>query len=73
MKVKDLIAHLQTFDPELEVMIDGYEGGIENITEVEMVQVALDVNQSWYYGKHEMVYKDDQHPGHEIVNAVRID
>jgi hypothetical protein len=37
-----------------------------------VVKVALNVNQMWYYGSHEVVYKDDKHPGHEIINAVRI-
>ena len=72
MKVKELIERLQALDPELEVMRDGYEGGIENATEVDVVKVALNVNQAWYYGSHEVVYKDDKHPGHEIINAVRI-
>ena len=72
MKVKELIERLQAFDPELEVMRDWYEGGIENATEVDVVKVALNVNQMWYYGSHEVVYKDDKHPGHEIINAVRI-
>ena len=75
MKVKELIERLQALDPELEVMRDGYEGGVENATEVDVVDVALNVNEAWYYGSHEVVYKvykDDKHPGHEIIKAVRI-
>jgi hypothetical protein len=72
MKVKELIEKLQTLDPEMEAMRHGYEGGVENITLFEIEPVALKVNDQWYYGPHEVVYKDDQHPGHEIITAVVI-
>jgi hypothetical protein len=70
VKVKELIEKLQKLGPELEVMRHGYEGGAENVTSLNIEQVALDVNEEWYYGKHEIVYKDDKHPNREIINAV---
>lgn len=72
MKVKELIAQLQEFDPEMETMRNGYEGGVENIEFLHTEPVALNVNEAWYYGKHEVVYKDDEHPGHEIITALII-
>jgi hypothetical protein len=72
MKVKELIEKLQAFDPEMETMRHGYEGGVENITSLSMEPVALKVNASWYYGSHEVVYADDDHPGHEIITAIVI-
>ena len=72
MKVKELIEKLQELDPEMEVMRHGYEGGVENVTQLEIETVALKVNAAWYYGSHEVVYKDDKHPGHEIITAVVI-
>ena len=72
MKVKELIEKLQTLDPEMETMRHGYEGGVDNITLFEIKPVALNVNDKWYYGPHETVYKDDQHPDHEIIKAVII-
>jgi hypothetical protein len=69
MKVKELIEKLQALDPEMETMRHGYEGGVENITSVEVEPVALKVNAEWYYGSHEIVYKDDKYPGHEIIKA----
>jgi hypothetical protein len=72
MKVKELIEKLQELDPEMEVMRHGYEGGVENVTQLEIETVALEVNAAWYYGSHEVVYKDDKHPGHEIITAVVI-
>ena len=72
MKVKELIEQLQALNPELEVMRDGYEGGVENVTMIEVLKVALNVNDLWYYGSHEVLYKNDTHPGHEVIEAVRI-
>ena len=72
MKVKELIEALKQHDPELMVTRSGYEGGVEEITSAEVGPIALNVNTAWYYGKHEQVYKDDLHPGHEIVRAVYI-
>ena len=72
MKVKELIEKLQALDPEMEVMRHGYEGGVENVTLLDVTPVALNVNELWYYGSHEEVYEDDEHPGHEIITAVVI-
>lgn len=39
------------------------------------LEVMRDGYEAWYYGSHEVVYKvykDDKHPGHEIIKAVRI-
>ena len=72
MKVKELIEQLQQFDPEMKTMRHGYEGGVENISFLDMQRVALNVHGAWYYGSHEVVYKDDEHPGHEIITALVI-
>lgn len=72
MKVKELIEQLQQFDPEMETMRHGYEGGVENISFLGMERVALDVHKAWYYGPHETVDKDDEYPGHEIITALII-
>ena len=72
MKVKELIEKLQALDLEMEVMRHGYEGGVENVTLIDIEPVALNVNGEWYYGSHEVVYKDDKHPNHKIITAVVI-
>jgi hypothetical protein len=72
MKVKELIEALKQHDQDLMVIRSGYEGGVEEITSTEVGPIALNVNTSWYYGKHEQIYKDDLHPGHAIVQAVYI-
>jgi hypothetical protein len=72
MKVKDLIAQLQTYDPDLMVVVSGYEGGVEECQSVSEHTIALNCNEDWYYGPHEMVVEYAQHEGKERVQAVYI-
>ena len=72
MKVKELIEKLQAFDPEHMVVVSGYEGGVTEATQTEFITIALNVNTSWYYGEHEVVYGDDTHEGHELALAIHI-
>lgn len=53
MKVKDLIKQLQLYNPEQMVVIHGYEGGYDEIEEILQINLKLNVNEAWYYGKHE--------------------
>lgn len=39
MKVKDLIAQLQGFDPECAVLVNGYEMGFEELDSIFQTQV----------------------------------
>jgi inhibitor of KinA sporulation pathway (predicted exonuclease) len=55
MLVEELIAKLQEFDPKLQVITSGYEGGVDDIECVSATKIALNVNTEWYYGKHENV------------------
>ena len=57
MKVKDLIKKLETFDPEMEVFVDGYEGGVDTPSKVSKQKVLLNVNEEDYYGSHEICFK----------------
>ncbi len=74
MKVKDLIAVLQTYDPDLMVVRAGYEGGVDEIMGHDKETIALNVNAEWYYGPHEVVADEDQnepeYEGHERTQAV---
>ena len=60
MKIKDLISELQKHDPEMQVVRSGYEGGVEFVSRVLCYEVALDVNEEWWYGTHELVIHDLQ-------------
>jgi hypothetical protein len=74
MKVKDLIAVLQTYDPDLMVVRSGYAGGVDEITGHDKETIALNVNAEWYYGPHEVVADEDQdepeYEGHKRIQAV---
>ncbi len=54
MKVKDLIAFLQTQDQTLDVMVPGYEEGYNDveIERINIVPLARKVLDKTYYGPH---------------------
>ena len=52
MKVKELITRLQACDPESIVVIAGYEGGVDELIDVNAVHIRLNANTAWYYGRH---------------------
>jgi len=72
MTVRELIESLSKIeDQNIRVMVRGYEegyddiiigNGIDNNTIVipAIVNVALDVNKEWYYGRHERVENINQ-------------
>ena len=53
MTVKQLIEKLQQFDPEAMVVVAGYEGGYNEISDAGDICLNLNVNKQWYYGEHE--------------------
>ena len=55
MIVKELIEYLQTIDPELKVFIKGYEAGYNDVNIVNHEELVLNVNNVWYYGKHDLL------------------
>jgi hypothetical protein len=55
MKVRELIEQLQSMDQDLEVYVNGYEGGINDAESVKFIEVIRDLNEEWYYGNHENV------------------
>ncbi len=60
MKVKELIEKLSQLDPELMVVVAGYEGGVNEVDKSELCDIELNVNTAWYYGKHEVLVKGDK-------------
>ena len=54
MKVHQLIAKLSEYDPNLDVMIDGYEGGLQEKIYISVDPVERDVNVGCrFQGPHE--------------------
>lgn len=73
MTVKELIQILQQIeDQEAMVMVKGYEGGVDDIENriPEIVDVALNVNNKWWDGLHDIVSEDHTYADKEIVKAI---
>lgn len=73
MTVRELIEVLSKIeDQEVRVMVKGYERGVDDIEDIPpaIVNVALDVNEKWYYGRHEVEYYDHNYIDKEIVKAI---
>lgn len=66
MKVKDLIARLAVEDPEMRVVVDGYESGYDNIERVVLVNIEPNLHNNdnekddnWWDGEYiETMNKD---------------
>jgi Cys-tRNA synthase (O-phospho-L-seryl-tRNA:Cys-tRNA synthase) len=74
MTVKELIEQLQTLDPDLQVFINGYEGGFNNVTPVagNVVDMVLDYHRDWFYGKHELAEQITDVAEYKIVKGIII-
>ena len=59
MKVKDLIAFLSQMPADVNVVVKGYEGGVDDVVNVKLVKIKKDVNSEWYYGRHEIDKEGD--------------
>ena len=59
MKVKELMEKLQSYDPELMVVVSGYEDGVDEVKYAVNVKIKLDVHTEWYYGKHEVADRNN--------------
>ena len=81
MTVRELIQSLSKIeDQDTRVMVRGYEGGYDDIVIGNSIDnstpaiqyMALDVNDEWYMGRHEIV--DDMYDApsskYHIVNAI---
>jgi hypothetical protein len=75
MKVIELIKSLEAFDPEMPVVLTGYEGGYSEVQGVvDQRTFVEDVNCAWYYGPHELdnEYLGEEHAGKPRFQAVTL-
>lgn len=75
MKVIELIQRLQGFDPEMVLVLSGYEGGYNTVSGAVEPRVFVEgVNAAWYYGPHELddEYLDPEHASKPTFWAVTI-
>jgi hypothetical protein len=54
MKVIDLLTLLSQMPAEADVVVKGYEGGVDDVINVKLVKIKKDVYAEWYYGRHEI-------------------
>jgi hypothetical protein len=54
MKVIDLLRLLSQMPMDADVVVEGYEGGVDDVINVKLVKIKKDVNVDWYYGRHEI-------------------
>lgn len=78
MTVRELIKVLENYDPDMGVVVRGYEGGYSDIEDpFDVVKVVLNYHTDWYYGPHENVtnlYLESQkHLLDKAVEAIVID
>jgi len=68
--VRELIEFLQEMPQDYMVVVRGYEGGVDEVTDLENTRIELDVNQEWNYGSHELLDSRDNGDGDNIADAV---
>ena len=71
MKVKELIEKLQQLDPELAVVVSGYEGGYDDMNAMAFLNIARNVNDAWYSGDH-AEWTTDKHANIPCEMAVEL-
>ncbi len=75
MKVKELISLLSEQDPDMIVVVDGYEDGYNNISKLEKVKIKLNLRKregeyNWE-GDWNSVYKETDCFDHFAINIPR--
>ena len=75
MTVKQLIEILSKVeDQDIRMMIKGYEGGFNDLIMIDnepaIAYMVLDVNDEWYYGKHELAEDRDHLDKFQVVKAI---
>lgn len=52
MKVNELVALLSQMPANADVVVKGYEDGVDDVANVKLVRIRKDVYKEWYYGRH---------------------
>jgi hypothetical protein len=66
MKVKQLIEELLKLDPELLVVVSGYENGFEKLEEVTEVNISRNLHSDkngklpWWDGEYDIAKKESE-------------
>lgn len=71
MLIRELMEDLSQLDPDLRVVVAGYEGGFNDIQQIKTCTLRLNVHSDWYYGSHADVA--DQHISDRLPDSVIAD
>ncbi len=66
MTVQNLIELLKEHDPNLPVMVRGYEGGVDDANVLEKIKVVLNSYTDWYFGDHEECFDLNDAPSNAV-------
>ena len=72
MTVADLIAQLSSLDPNLHVMVKGYEGGYDNVKTLGFREMRYAPQP--FYGDYEPVYDDNvAYDVEDVISTVTLE
>ena len=57
MTVKELIDELSKYPEDMRVLVNGYEGGFDDVSSIKEGVFNANFYTEWYYGKHEKTDK----------------
>jgi hypothetical protein len=66
MKIKELIEQLKKYDPEMLVVVNGYEGGRDDINKITEEILIEEENYPWYEGKYSYFEEKEDNPDRAI-------
>ena len=66
MKIKELIEQLKKYDPEMLVVVKGYESGWDDIKKIKEQILIEWENDSWYEGKYSYFEEKEDNPDNAI-------
>jgi hypothetical protein len=72
MNVKELREKLAEYPDDMRVVLNGYEGGVEDVETVDEVILKLNIHNKWYYVSHEVIMdlEDDYSSGESALKVV---
>jgi len=60
MKVKEVIAALQSHNPDAPVIVRGYESGFNRVVDARAVNIVHNATQEWYDGEFEAADSENE-------------
>ena len=71
MTVRELIELLAAYPPELRVVVNGYEGGFDDVARerISVNRIELDRGEHWWEGRH-AAPRNEAGTGAPVVDAL---